>query len=74
MAAPSPAANCPIRARLLADYKRCNDHYNRKLAELLNVMSAEEAIERVHKLYGVAIEARKALQQHEGEHGCALAK
>jgi hypothetical protein len=61
---------CPVREQLLAQFKRCNDHYNQTLCSLLGTMSVKGATWLVADLYTESTEARKALEQHEREHGC----
>jgi hypothetical protein len=69
MAATETAA-CPVRQSLLAQYRRCCEHYHTTLSELLDTLGVEEALAKVRNLYSVSVDAREVLKKHEREHGC----
>jgi hypothetical protein len=48
------------------------DHYNQTLSALLNEMSTDKASAETQPLYESCLEARRALHDHEREHGCCL--
>jgi hypothetical protein len=61
---------CPIQYELREQFERTHDHYNNTFCALLRTMDVEEASVHVRSLYDACMTAKKALQEHEGKHGC----
>ena len=70
MATPHRAEVCPTRELLVIQFSRRLDHYHQALSALLNEMNTDKAASETQPLYEMCLEARKALHDHEREHGC----
>jgi hypothetical protein len=61
---------CPIQYQLREQFERTHEHYNNTFYVLVSTMDVEEASMHVRGLYQACMTAKKALQDHKGEHGC----
>ncbi len=62
--------DCPVRELLAAQFERHLDHYTETFLGLFEKMGEDMASTETQGLYEACLEARKALHDHERDHGC----
>jgi hypothetical protein len=66
----TPTKACHVREQLFAQFRRNLDVYASTYLGLLDHMRADKASNESRTLYESCVEARKALHDHERDHGC----
>lgn len=61
---------CPARERLVADYRRLLAQYHVTFSGLLDVKTADEAIDEARPLFDACVSAREALLDHDRKDAC----
>jgi hypothetical protein len=72
MAAPR-SASCPVRERLVGEYRLALVEYHEAIATLVEAYSVQEADEQTTQLFNALLAAQEALKAHDLDHGCLAA-